>query len=59
MKRALGVSEQLKWKVCNLVIDVDFAISGDWLSDSSHVVDRLLDRGVPVLAYSGDMGSAV
>ncbi|CAK9093150.1 Carboxypeptidase Y homolog A [Durusdinium trenchii] len=54
VKRALGVSEQLKWKVCNLVIDVDFAISGDWLSDSSHVVDRLLDRGVPVLAYSGD-----
>ena len=58
VKRALGVPPGVHWKACNFMIDVDFAISGDWLSDSSHVVERLLERGVPVLAYSGDRSSA-
>ncbi len=32
----------------------DFARSGDWLQNSEHLVAKMLERGVPVLAYSGD-----
>lgn len=50
----MGVPEAIRWRPCNQEIDLDFARSGDWLSDTSHLVVKLLHAGVPVLAYSGD-----
>ena len=39
---------------CNYVTSEDFARSGDWLQSTNGLVAKLLERGVPVLAYSGD-----
>ena len=38
---------------------LDFARSGDWLQSTNGLVAKMLERGVAVLAYSGDPPLAV
>jgi len=55
VKKALGVpAGQARWSPCNYVTSLDFARSGDWLQSTNGLVAKMLERGVAVLAYSGD-----
>lgn len=54
VQKALGVPVGLAWRPCNLQVDSAFVRSGDYMSSTDGLVAELLERGVPVLAYSGD-----
>jgi cathepsin A (carboxypeptidase C) len=48
----LGVSK--KWGSCNMAVNLQFQLAGDWMRDFSHMIPDLLHDGVEVLIYAGD-----
>jgi len=53
-KNALHVSNKSdKWESCNL--DVNWNFHGDWMKDFSGDIADLLNAGIPVLIYAGDV----
>ena len=54
MKQSLGVPDKTRWKMCNVRVDLSFVESGDFLVTTDGLVEKLLQRNVAVLAYSGE-----
>jgi len=53
-KRALHVSDKANpWSSCNMGINLQFHV--DWMHDFSPYVADMLEGGIPVLIYAGDV----
>merc|ERR1712157_339741 len=53
VKEALGVPEEVVWQDCNNTVNAMFA--SDWMKNFDQQVVKLLEGGVKVLIYAGDM----
>ena len=53
VKSALGVPEDLVWQDCNNTVNAMF--SADWMKNYDGQVVKMLEGGVEVLIYAGDM----
>ena len=53
VKEALGVPEEVVWQDCNQTVNAMFA--SDWMKNFDQQVVKLLEGGVKVLIYAGDM----
>jgi len=56
VQRALGVrhAHGVKWHSCNMRLNQQMALGGDWMLDFSPDVSKVLESGVRVLVYSGE-----
>lgn len=53
-RTALHVSDEVKkWETCNTAVDVMFM--GDWMRDYQQVLVPMLEDGIRVLIYAGDV----
>jgi cathepsin A (carboxypeptidase C) len=53
-RKALNVSDKSpKWESCNMAINMMFR--KDWMADLAPYVKDLLEAGIPVLIYAGDL----
>lgn len=53
-RQALHVSDEVKtWETCNTAVDVMFA--GDWMRDYQEDLIPMLESGIRVLIYAGDV----
>ena len=53
-KKALGIEKKsAKWESCNMGINMKFHV--DWMKDFSPYVAEMLDGGIPILIYAGDV----
>lgn len=52
VQKALGANPQV-WKSCNMGVNLMFAV--DWFKNFNYTVPALLQKGVRVLIYAGDM----
>lgn len=54
IKSTLGVDQNLKYKSCNLQINMDFQSAGDWMSPYVRFLPDILESGIRILIYAGD-----
>ena len=54
VQRALGVPEGMHWESCNMDVNLNFQLSGDWSRDYQKKLPELLADNVRVLIYAGD-----
>jgi len=48
----LGVN--LPWESCNMQVNLDFVMAGDWMLNCQMLIPDLLRDGIEVLIYAGD-----
>ncbi|RNF09772.1 serine carboxypeptidase [Trypanosoma rangeli] len=52
VQKSLGV-DSLKWQSCNMGVNIMFAV--DWFKNFNYTVPVLLEDGIRVMVYAGDM----
>eukprot|EP00929_Paragymnodinium_shiwhaense_P029485 TRINITY_DN1687_c0_g3_i1.p1 TRINITY_DN1687_c0_g3~~TRINITY_DN1687_c0_g3_i1.p1 ORF type:complete len:499 (+),score=125.32 TRINITY_DN1687_c0_g3_i1:52-1548(+) len=53
VQKELGVSK--KWGSCNMAVDLAFVSAGDWLIGYHTLIPDMLEDGIEVLIYAGDV----
>ncbi|KAI9034268.1 Alpha/Beta hydrolase protein [Hyaloraphidium curvatum] len=54
VKKALGVDPDRKFVSCNMQINQEFVMKGDWMKPFVRMLPPLLNDGLRVLIYAGD-----
>jgi len=55
VKAELGVSPEREFTTCNMDVNKDFTMNGDW-SNSALLLPELVNGGVRLLVYAGNAG---